>query len=99
MADNLVSKFEGFLDAFFRHDQFAHAVVFKSDQCIGVFAQILKGYPGLIAAPAAFEGERQSRENYHKGPGLAGHAGDHRSSPRAGASPQTDAEKDHIPTR
>ena len=34
LADDFIGEFKGFLDAFFRDDQFAHAVVFKGDRAL-----------------------------------------------------------------
>ncbi len=64
LADRDIGHRERLMNSRFRRDHVAHAIVFETDDGVGIFAQSGERFLRLGHAAFAFESERQGRENH-----------------------------------
>jgi hypothetical protein len=96
LADDAIGDFKCLRDSFLGQNEFAHAIVFKGDERVGVTTQFFKRGGGLAGAAFAFKNKRHGGKNHDECPGFASEARDERSSARAGAAAKADAEEHHL---
>ncbi len=93
-GDHAVGSYEGFVDALFGEDEFAHAVIVEGDESVGEDGELVEGGFGLFLAAAALEEEGHGGENDDEGAFLAGDAGDDGGRAGAGSTAEAGAEED-----
>ena len=79
------------MNACFRQDQLAHAVVLEAHHRVGVLLNRAEGFLRLLPTPPAFERERQRGAHQHEGVLFPRHLDDHRRGPGTRPAAEADA--------
>ena len=93
LADNLVSSRERLSHTVLGNDEFAHSIIVKSDNSIGVLTDDLKSIACLLSSTSPLKGERHCCKDNKEDTFFSRDPANFRSSSRAGATAKTNAEK------